>query len=465
MQKLNDLWQMLATCIRGMYRGALLVGTAALSNRGLAIFTLLGCIALATGPWLRPAISRDFRGVQIPWVDSAKPAFAPHFAAEVPRPWLLGSVATPILIALLVGIALIVVRRHRIALAFGILLAVSLPAVAASLWNHPALIETFESEVRQRAILREVFRAQSEDLLAGGAPDRLVTQGKRNTPAGFESTLHPVWLPFRYSLYGPWLVIVAGMGVLLASQGQLRHRLTRTAGWAVVGLLLAVAVTWPRWLAEYRWLQASGYENSNRLAEAEIAMDQVRSAMPSLEHTRRYWLSRGRLAYRQHKGDEYALFFVAHQHAMSGDFNEAKAVLLPTLGVMDQEIAPCELLAEANSYLAAEHIAAGDYTGAELLWAEAGNIAPWMPGHWIAQNTTALAANPSRADEMEQELLPRLKQVGDRMVNSDVASMIGDAYFNKGEFHKARAMYDRSIANFHLPKYANLHAQEGRLGM
>jgi tetratricopeptide (TPR) repeat protein len=55
--------------------------------------------------------------------------------------------------------------------------------------------------------------------------------------------------------------------------------------------------------------------------------------------------------------------------------------------------------------------------------------------------------------------------VGDCFVSSDVASALGDAYFAIGEFDRARDMYSEAKRLFDLPKYVNLHAQEGRLGM
>jgi Flp pilus assembly protein TadD len=55
--------------------------------------------------------------------------------------------------------------------------------------------------------------------------------------------------------------------------------------------------------------------------------------------------------------------------------------------------------------------------------------------------------------------------VGDCFVGSDFASALGDAYFETGDFDRARVMYTKAMDLFHLPKYVNLHAQEGRLGM
>ncbi|MCO6047521.1 hypothetical protein NG895_26760 [Aeoliella sp. ICT_H6.2] len=441
------------------------IGSTVLSNRGLAVMALLACAALCLGPWLRPAISRDFRGFHIPWSYLGGRPFFPPYAAVAPRPWLMNSVAVPVLLAIVAAILLVVMRRDRIAMALGLVLAVSIPAVSAALWNHPGLIEFFESEVRQRAVLREVFHHQSEELLTGGVPDRLATGGSHNTAAGHHSTVHPVFLPFRYSMYGPWMVAVACTGVLLASSGSLRHRLTYAGGWVAVGLLLAVAATWPRWVAEYHFMQAAAHEDAQQLAEAEQSLDRVKWAMPSLEFSRRYRLALGRVHYRQGIDDFYTAFFVAHQQALTGDYAEARNMLSPTINQDESSHASRELLAEILGHMAAEQVALGDFTAADHLWGEATLLAPWMPGHWIAQSTTALAANPLRAEELEQALMPRLVQVGDRIVNSDIASMIGDAYFNTGDFAKARSMYDRSIANFHLPKNANLKAQEGRLGM
>jgi hypothetical protein len=62
-------------------------------------------------------------------------------------------------------------------------------------------------------------------------------------------------------------------------------------------------------------------------------------------------------------------------------------------------------------------------------------------------------------------LLGRLCDVGDCFIGSDMASALGDAYFETGDFQRARDMYAKAMDLFHLPKYVNIAAQEGRLGM
>jgi hypothetical protein len=76
-----------------------------------------------------------------------------------------------------------------------------------------------------------------------------------------------------------------------------------------------------------------------------------------------------------------------------------------------------------------------------------------------------LASAPDRAQAIDQQLMPLLQHVGDRMVASDVHSLVGDAHFVAGNFVRARQMYDLAIDTFQTPKFINVPAQEGRLGM
>ena len=66
---------------------------------------------------------------------------------------------------------------------------------------------------------------------------------------------------------------------------------------------------------------------------------------------------------------------------------------------------------------------------------------------------------------MQAKLVPRLAQVGDRMVNSDFSLLIADAYFVTGDMERAREFYSRAMDTFDLPKYVNLHAQKRHVGM
>jgi hypothetical protein len=439
--------------------------TALFSNRCIALGTLLGCVLLAIGPWLRPAISRDFRGIHIPWSGANSAKFLPEIVAEVPRPFRWDSVATPVLVVATVGMVVVLVRPRLTRYIFGLLLALSIPAVAAAFWNHPALVEFLEGEVRQRAMVRAVIRQHADDMLSGGAPDRLSVLGGHNTTVFELETTHPVWFPFRYSVYGTWLIGLALIGVLVAERDGWLTRLRHAGAWALIGIGFATAVTWPRWVAEYRWARSESQENANQIADASESLELARSAMPQFDYTRRYWISRGRLEYRQHLDTTFATFFKASQHLLQGKPDLARAELEPQLRPTGGTVQERDLLAEVIGRLAVRCISAGDQSGAEVAWGDAAALTPWEPAYWIAETSTILAAAPKRAREIEDKLAPRLDQVGDRMVNSDFSSLIADAYFVTGDLEQARNFYSRAMVTFDLPKYVNLHAQKGMLGM
>jgi hypothetical protein len=440
------------------------VAGALLSNRALAIILLAGSIVLITGPWLRSSVSRDFRGVHIPWTNTVDSPFMAERVAEAPRQWRWDSIAVPLLAIVGVGAVVVLLKPRWSSHVFGMLLAVSIPALAVTLWNHPSLFDFFESEIRGRQMLRTVFRNQNDDMMTARAPDRLQAFGGPVGTIDLLEPAHPMLVPVRYWMYGPWLVTAAAVGVLATRRGLWSRRVAYAGMWAGAGVLLAVAATWPRWLAEYRWSRADALESQNQFAEAEAELEQARQAMPLLGDLRRYWVARGRLDYRQHKSGEYHAFFVAYQYLTVGDLDRARSELEPYVHIQGETVQR-DMLAEIIGHIAAGFAARGQEGAAEIAWREASNVAPWKPAYWVAEAVTELAAQPERAAEIEQRVLDRLCNVGDCFVGSDVASAIGDAYFETGEFEKARDMYAKAMQLFHLPKYVNLHAQEGRLGM
>lgn len=435
-----------------------------LSNRGLAIGLLAASVALITGPWLRSSVSRDFRGVHIPWTDASTARFLPEYAAEAPRAWRADSIAVPLLAIVAAGVIVVLVRPRWTSHVFGLLLAGSIAALAATLWNHPGLFEFFESEIRGRRMLRTVFSAQNDDMMTVRASDRLQPFGNTFGKVDLLEPTHPLLAPFRYWMYGPWLVMAALVGVLATRHAAWPRRIVAAAGWTAVGLLLAVAATWPRWVAEYHWARAETFENRHQFAQADDSLERARAAMPGLGYLRRYWFVRGRLDYRQHQAGKYYAYFIASQHRDAGDRERARAELEPYIGA-DAATAQRDLFAEIIGAGAAHFASEGKHGAAEIAWGEAASIAPWKPAYWVAEAVTILTANPARAAEVEQRYLAELAEIGDCFVGCDFASALGDAYFESGDFERARLMYSKAMALFHLPKYVNLHAQEGRLGM
>jgi hypothetical protein len=357
---------------------------------------------------------------------------------------------------------------------FGLLLAVSLPALAVTLWNHPGLFEFFESEIRGRSMLRTVFRHMDEDLMSVRAPDRLQAFGGQMERSDLLEPRHPMLAPFQYWMYGPWLVTAAFVAAMMARHTSWPRRIAYASAWAGIGALLAVAATWPRWVAEYHWTKADAFEAANQFAAADEELQLALDAMPDLAVTRRYWLMKGRLGFRQHETGEHVSFFTAYQYlSTSNDLARARAELEPYVAKTGGATPQRDLLGEIIGYVAIEYVSNGNPAASELSWTEATEVAPWKPTYWVAEAVTILATAPHRAPEVEAKYLPKLVgggargrgDVGDCFIGSDLASALGDAYFVTGDFDRARDMYSLSMDIFHLPKYVNLHAQEGKLGM
>jgi tetratricopeptide (TPR) repeat protein len=461
MSKFVSPFRWLATIIAGL---ASRVVAGVLSNRGLTVAALLGCALLSVSTWLRPAISRDFRAIHIPWSGGLNAEFSPDRAVAVPRPWRWDSVGAPICVLALASMPLVLLRPKWTPIVFGALLALSITGLAAAFWNHPAIVEFLEGEVRQRAMIRAVIREQADDMLSGGAPDRLELIRGQLTMNQMDE-IHPLWHPIRYSIYGPYLLALTLVGIFASQRGRWAQRIWYSGKWALVGVGFAAAVTFPRWLAEYRIHRSASLESGNQWKAAEQSLEKARDAMPQLSYTRRYWQTRGRLEYRQHLDNEYVTFFKAMQHLQQAKPGIARAEIESDVIATGGSIPQRDLLGVIIGRLAVHHAYNDNQTAAAVAWREAATVAPWEPAYSIAATATALAVAPARAAEMKDQMLPWLIQVGDRLVNSDFSSVIADAYFETGDLHAARDMYNKAMITFDLPKYVNLHAQKGLLGM
>lgn len=440
------------------------VASVALSNRGLTLALLLACVVMITGPWLRSSVSRDFRGIHIPWNNQASSRFLPEYVAQAPRDWRWDSIAVPLLVIVALGVPVVFFRPRWMSHVFGLLLAVSIPALAVTLWNHPGLYEFFESEIRGRSMLRTVYRMEHDDLMTVRAPDRMQAFGGQTGKIDLLAPTHPLLIPLNYWMYGPWLVAAALLGLIATKRASWSVRCSYASAWVGVGVMLAVAATWPRWVAEYQWSQAAAFEERNQFAEASAALEKARETMPPLGYMRRYWQARGRLDFRQGRSGAYRAFFVAAQYMEAADVERARAELEPYVDANSLS-ASRDLMAEIIGHTAAGFSASGKRQAAELAWRDAASIAPWKPVYWVAHAVTILGSSPERAPEIEDRYLQELCEVGDCFVGSDFASALGDAYFESGDFDSARRLYSMAMDIFHLPKYVNLHAQEGRLGM
>ena len=138
-QSMRSVLRLLHRFSDAVIRAVSSIAAAPVSNRGLAVLGLAGCVLLITGPWLRPPLSRDFRGLHIPIGELTSVSFVPELTAAAPRPLRWDSIAMPLLAVVGAGVVLVLIQPRWTGRVFGLLLALSVPAVAISLWNYPAL--------------------------------------------------------------------------------------------------------------------------------------------------------------------------------------------------------------------------------------------------------------------------------------------------------------------------------------
>jgi hypothetical protein len=458
------MWQRIASIVSVPFAALAWLFTQLLSPLGMSLGALVLAGLLAWGPWLRPPLSRDFRGTQIPWGFSVGSSVDPFDGREIPRERPATGVGAVLLVAVCAGLATLLVWPGATVWVFGGLLVLSTAACSACLFNHPSLIEFLDAETVQRHELRILFRSHHEDLLTGNSPDRTTDLKDRTTweePIGLRAeVLGTAW---RYQMFGPWIVVLAGAALLASIQGSWRRRLAIAALWTLASLGCALLVCHRRGLMEYHLARASALEMKDDHLAAGQELEAAAAIVPSLRHTRRYWLAAGRLGYRLEQEGPAVTYFQAHQLLLDDELDAALGVLKPLADSRARVVA--DLLGEILGRKALWAIVHDQPSAAKKLWNEALEHAPWRYVNWIGMGTAMAMASPHQAQRIEAMLLPKIDQIGDRLVRSDVAAMVGDAYFRDGQFARARQMYELSMSIFSLPKFANTHAQEGMLGM
>lgn len=437
----------------------------AVSSRGLALVGLLLVAGFSLGPWLRPPLSRDFRALQIPWGIQIGGSLDPYTAVQVPRPRFVTSVGATLLAASGLAALAVLFNRRAFHVVFGVLFVLSAAAVAASVLNHPALIELFDAETQQRGQMRQLVAGQSEHLMTAKTPSRVGNPWKQRRPVNVGLRPDPIVVSWEYTMFGSWAVAVCFVGLIAFSRADWTTRIGLICGWLVLACVLTAGVCWRRAAAEYYFARAASWEHQNDFVAAAAALENVIDVFPNFHRTRRYWLADGRVATRAGLQTMSSQLFQAHQFFKQGELEKAQAILTPAVVESGRDPILSDLLADIISHRALEHVAQGDHSSAEGSWRDASKWAPWRSLCWIGAGTAMAVSTPERASQIEEEFLPKLDQIGDRLVRCDLAALVGDAYFETGNFARARKMYDLSLSIFNLPKLVNSHAQEGMLGM
>lgn len=436
------------------------VGEAALTPRGMSAGFFLIALVLATSGWLRPPLSHDIRSVYLSLglVDSASqsPAEMLYGTRRVP----IDSAGVAVVVLIAVAAALVFRKPARFAGFAGVLLCASLGATAATIVNHPALIELFDFEQKQRGEIVAMLR----DLEANAVTDNSNAR-VRALPAE-EGERGGLTRGFVYVWGGWWLIPFAAGGVLFGSRGPLRRRLGRLSIWLLLGAVLSGALCFRRVRAEYHWMHAERLEAEGNSRGARQALETAVSQFPEFSRLERTWLLEGKLDFREGKTTSYERFFRAHQLGRNGEFSEAIALMEDALeaGGRGRAAAHYQL---ANLLTAAglEHHSLDRFEAAVDVWQRAKQMVPFKLDCAFYLGTLRAQTDRARPHLAEDAFAPLLERLADRALRADILASLGDAYFETGQMAGARRRYEDSYTAFNLPKKINYRAQKGLLGM
>jgi hypothetical protein len=438
------------------------------SQRALALWFLAVAAIFCAGPWLRPPLSPDIRGFHIPINFTPHDVTADH-VLPTPRERELLSVGVACFAVVLVGTLLVMIRPRWTGLVAGVLFAVAIAANAATMFNHPKLIERMDSELVQRGQISTVLRLRSEQTLAGNSSPRtapLVLPPHDNSPPVPETPTGHLLRGWQYLIYGVWLMLAAFVGTLICCAGSWQRRLAHTAGWAALGMVLAVVVSGARLRAEWDWSDAVALEQEGRLEEARAALNRAVDQFSEFELLERTWLLAGKIDFRRGQNTAQSHYYRIAQLAMNDARGEAVGLLDDLLdSPAGNATAVRDLAGLVYSDLGRKEFTKGLVVSAYDKFRLSAKYAPMRADAPAALGLAMAEMDRARPERVKALIEPLVARLGDRVLRADLEERLAGAFFQAGRLVEAREHYERSMAIFSQPKYVNAPAQEGLLGM
>jgi tetratricopeptide (TPR) repeat protein len=441
-----------------------------LSSRGLICLSCLATAYLATqAPWLRPPLSRDLRGWEIPLSETTSDERAHAvFEAKSVRYESPGA----LILLTLIPTAVMALRDPRCAgLLGGTLLCTAAASHAMAYAQNPRLVELLEHEHAQRCDIVVVLnRATVGEAIAQPGNSRvsgpIIPMEQRGRMGSAQ----------RFLLYGVWLAPLSASLVLFGSAGSLGCRLSKLMAWIFVAVMLSVALCSTRLRAEYHWQQAWQLTQQADYANARVYLAEALNECPPLRDLQRSWYLAGKLDYFCQRDTAQQQFYRAWQLAQNGALAEAADLMAPQLARPEPPMPVRSLTADIWTRL-----------GLTRYLEASGQVEPAMQatGPLVSAAAAAweqaLKVDPNRSDcllflalchaqlgsEAEAVQIPveqSLKQIADRTLRADLLATVGDVLFEAGRFELARTYYNASRQQFELPKNMNFRARRGLLG-
>jgi hypothetical protein len=442
------------------------------SPRGLAVLFLLLFAGLSVSSWLRPPLSPDLSGANLPvrLGVGVPPPEDVLFAPRRPAPATLGGA---LLLLVAAGLALVLWRPRRVGLVAGVLLCAALVANAVLVFNSPALIELLDVEQEQRPHMVNVLHTRTDappladkrNDRSRGIPrlDGVVSAAPRQ-----DQEWGGLFRGWGYVLYAPYLIWVAAAGVLLGTPGSLARRLGWLTFWGVAGFTLAGAAVSQRVRAEYHWDQARQREARCDYAGARRELAEAVALFPEFGRMHRTWLLAGKLDYRERRVTPEQRFFLAFQYGRHNDWTQSLDLLgQAQLGSQHENPAVRQQAARSELGLGLRHFLTRDWAAAHDRCEQAALINPERRDCRLVLALIQHRLDPTNPERVKDLLAPFLdaSRNGDRTLRADSLGAVGDAYFEAGHLPAARRWYAESLDVFQMPRSINFRSQKGLGGL
>jgi tetratricopeptide (TPR) repeat protein len=328
------------------------------ARRALILLFFGLAAGLALSGWIRPPLSRDISGLELPvgaWAggwdlneilsghftsaDISKAKVSEIRAEDVlhgPRRILADSVGILLLAIIVVGALVALCRPRWFPFVAGMLLSVAICANAATVLNHPRLIYLLDLESEQRAQISRIYSTSYDGSMTSELNDRTRGKPSQLSPSGFltvvsqEETVprvvSAIALPspieeerggaergLLYVLRGPHLLVLIFVALIIGSRGRLGKRLLFGAAFIVLGAALTVPTCFQRLCAEWNWERAKTLEGCCDYDGARQALASSCEACPDFTTRRQTYLLLGKIDEAEGKATASRQLFRAFQ--------------------------------------------------------------------------------------------------------------------------------------------------------
>jgi len=433
----------------------------AMKPQVLFVVALLIGIYPGTCCWLRPPMSADISAFSLPVLghtDADAVAFV-----QGDRPFELLSAGMVISAIAVMGLLASLFLKIRMSSVAGVFFAVLLGCQLSLLFNHPAIIVQIAREGQLRDAVVALLEDTAEPAIDITAFPRVKSLQRLVEPGSIESAVN--FVPYA----GTTFLVIALLTFVLVSRGSTLRRLAMAGVWTTFGLLLFIALSWPRLASEWHWHCAVVAEQTGNLCHAAAHVEQARTFFPSLVEVPCSWMLEGKIDYQRNQLSAARQYYLACQKARNGEIAQALFEVAAIKENREWSIKASQSL--VNRWMgdllatqAMKDFQQGQFDTADQRWDLAMNFDSSIVYRPLCLAVLRSRWQGSNPEEVIKLVNPVLDRLADRALKAALYAMVGDCFFAAGEFSVAREYYQTSLDVYSLPKTINYRALRGLLG-